>query len=381
MEKKPRVSVVLPCLDEEESIGTCLDQIENVLRENGLDAEILIVDNGSQDRSIEIAKMKRLKNLRIVEEKRKGYGSAYLKGIREARGDYIFMSDSDGTYDFRNLPRFIKRLDRGCDFVIGNRFTDKMDKKSMPFMNRRLGNPLLSGILRLFFGASVSDAHCGMRAIKKEAIEKLNLRTTGMEFASEMIIKALRKNLKICEIPIGYHPRKGETKLKKFRDGWRHLRFMLLYSPLFLFLIPGLVLFSLGILSMVWIYFGLAQLGNIEIHFHPMFLSSLLIILGYQLVLFGFFAKNYSIVHLDERDERIERLFKKITIEKVSLFGIGFVLLGLIIYISIFNDWIINDFGSLNAIKESIIALTGIVLGIQSIFSAFMLSIIGIKEK
>ncbi len=381
MEKSPKVSIILPCLNEEESIGIYLDSIKEVLKNSKISSEIIVVDNASSDKSKEIVKNKKIKNLKIIEEKTRGYGSAYLRGIKESKGEYIFMTDSDGTYDFRNFPRFVKKLEQGNDFVIGNRFTDKMKKKSMPFLHKYIGNPLLSGTLRLFFRTRIRDAHCGMRAIKKQALEKLNLKTIGMEFASEMIIKALRKNLKISEIPIGYHPRKGKAKLKTFRDGWRHLRFMLLYSPLFLFFIPGIILFSLGVLSMMWIYLGTPQIAGIEIYFHPLFLSSLLTIIGYQIIIFGFFAKNYSIVHLDERDSRIEKLYNKITIEKVSIAGIGLILIGAIIYISIFRQWVLSGFGELNAIRESIIALTGVVLGIQSIFSAFMLSIIGIKEK
>ena len=380
MEKKgnPEISIILPCLNEEKALGTCLDDIKQVINKNQLDAEIIVVDNGSTDKSCEIALEKGVK---LVKEPRKGYGSAYLKGFKEALGNYLFMADADGTYDFLEIPKFIEGLKEGNDLVMGNRFANKMKKASMTWSHRYIGNPILSGILRLFFNAKVKDSHCGMRAIKKDAYEKLGLKTTGMEFASEMIIKAGKKNLKIKEIPINYHERIGKTKLRSLPDGWRHLRFMLLYSPLFLFLIPGLILFTLGFLSGALLYFNKLEILGTKLYYHPMFLSALLIIVGYQLIIFALFAKTYAITHLGEKETKtLKKIYQNLTIEKASIVGIILALIGTIIYIYIFVGWVSSGFSGLDQIKNSILALTLIVIGIQTIFSSFMLSILGIKE-
>ncbi len=376
MGKDPEISIILPCLNEEEAIGNCLDTINNIIKKECLDAEVIVVDNGSEDNSCKIA---REKGARVVRETERGYGAAYLAGFRAAKGNKIFMADSDGTYDFNEISNFIRELDEN-DFVIGNRFKGEIEKGAMPLSHKHIGNPILSGVLRLFFKANIRDAHCGMRAVRKEALDKLDLRTTGMEFASEMVVKAGKKNLKIKELPINYHKRKGSSKLRSFPDGWRHLRFMLLYSPLFLFLIPGLVLFFLGLGSMLWLYFGSPEILGIRLQYHPMFLSALLIIVGYQLIIFSLFAKTYSITNLKEKS-KIERIYRHITIEKASIIGAIITVLGIIIYITIFVRWLQSGFGALEEIKNSIIALTLIIIGIQTIFSSFMLSILGIKEK
>ena len=377
MEKKPEISIVLPCLNEEKAIGLCLDKIKEVVRENNLEAEIIVVDNGSTDRSCNIVREKQVK---LVEEKEKGYGSAYLRGFGEAQGKYIFMADSDGTYDFNEIPTFISHLRQGYDFVIGDRFKGKMEKDAMPWFHRYIGNPVLSGVLRVFFNTKIRDVHCGMRAFKRDLLEQLNLRTTGMEFASEMILKAIRNNLKIKEVPIDYHEREGESKLKSLVDGWRHLRFMLLYSPLHLFFIPGISLLLIGIVSLVWLYFGSPEILGVRFYNYPMFLSALLIIVGYQLVIFALFAKTYAISHLGDKPT-FGKIYNYITIEKASVFGGILALLGFIIYLTIFVKWLNVGFGALQELKNSIIALTLITVGIQTIFSSFMLSILGIKEK
>lgn len=374
---KIELSVVLPCRNEEKSLDFCIKQIKKVLEENKINGEIIVSDS-SIDKSPQIALRNKVK---LVKHDLEGYGNAYLEGFREARGKYIFMADSDGSYDFNEIPNFLKALKRGNDFVIGDRFKGDMQKGSMPFSHRYIGNPILSGILRVFFSSNVHDVHCGMRAISREALDKLNLRTTGMEFASEMVIKAIKKKLKIKQIPINYYQRKGDSKLRPFSDAWKHMRFMLLYSPMFLFFIPGMLLFFLGILSMIWFYFGNAHLFNLTFQFHPMFISSLLTLIGYQLIVFAAFAKSYAINHLGEESEVMQRLYRYITIEKASITGIILGLFGIGIYLYILVKWIKSGFGSLNEVKNSILALTLIVLGIQTVFSSFMLSILGIKEK
>ncbi|MDD5454637.1 MAG: glycosyltransferase family 2 protein [Candidatus Ratteibacteria bacterium] len=372
---KPEISVVLPCLNEEDGLGFCLDDIKKVIKDNKLNAEVIVVDNGSTDKSCQIAIEKQV---RLIHEKEEGYGAACLKGLYSAQGKYLFLADADGTYDFHEVPKFIEQLRKGYDFVIGSRFEGNIGKTAMSWSHKYIGNPLLSGTLRLFFKTRIRDTHCGMRALTKDALDKLNLRAKGMEFASEMVIKAIKSELKIKEIPINYYERKGRSKLKTFADGWRHLRFMLLYSPLFLFFIPGIILFVLGMSSMLWMYLGTPEILGIKFHYHPMFLSALLVITGYQLIIFSLFAKTYAVTHLGEK-ATLNDLYKYLTIEKAGIAGILMVIPGIIIYILIFSKWLNGGFGELIEIKNSIVALTLIIMGIQTIFSSFMLSILGIK--
>ncbi|MDD5193950.1 MAG: glycosyltransferase [Candidatus Nanoarchaeia archaeon] len=375
--KELELSIILPCRNEEEALPSCLKEIKEVIHKNKLNAEIIVSDS-SIDKSPEIAKKE---EVILIKHDKEGYGNAYLEAFKHAKGKYIFIADCDGTYDFKEIPNFLMSLKEGHDLIIGNRFKGKMEPGSMPFSNKYLGNPLLSFILRLFFFTKIRDSQSGMRAISKQALEKLNLRTTGMEFASEMIIKALKSNLKIKEIPINYHNRKGKSKLRAFPDAWKHMRFMLLYSPLFLFFIPGLFLLILGLVSIFWFYFGNPQIFGIKLYFHPMFLSALFIIIGYQLIIFSAFAKSYSITHLNEESQLMNQLYQYITIEKASVVGIILAILGATIYLFILVKWLKTSFGNLNEIKNSIFALTLIIIGIQTIFSSFMLSILGIKEK
>src|SRR3989344_1607158 len=334
--ERPELSIILPCRNEEQALPYCLEQIKQVIKKNNLNAEVIVSDS-STDSSPEIA---RKEKVILVKHNKDGYGNAYLESFKHAKGRYIFMADCDGTYDFNEIPNFLLALKQGYDFAIGNRFAHPLEKDAMPFSHKYIGNPVLSGMLRLFFGTSIKDSHCGMRAIKKESLDRLNLQTTGMEFASEMIVKALTNNLKIKQLPISYKKRIGNSKLKSFQDGWRHLRFMFLYSPLFLFFIPGLILFLIGTISMLWLYFGTPEILGIKLQFHPMFLSSLLTIIGYQLIIFAAFAKTYAIHHLNERSPKMERLYKFITIENSSVLGITLAIIGLIIYITIFYKWV-----------------------------------------
>jgi len=373
----PDVSIILPCLNEESSLGPSIDRIRDITEAHLINSEIIVVDNGSTDSSQRIAEEKGVK---VALETEIGYGSAYLKGFESAKGKYVFLADPDGSYDFEEIPNFIKRLRGGSDFVIGNRFRGHIEKGAMHWMRRYLGNPILSGILRLFFNTRIGDSQCGMRAIKRDALDSLNLRATGMEFASEMVVKALKNGLKIEELPINYYRRRGKSKLKSVSDGWRHLRFMLLYSPLFLFFIPGLIFLTAGALSMILLYFDLITIYGIKLQYHPMFVSALLVIIGYQLIIFSLFAKTYSIVHLRDTPT-LNSLYKYITIEKASIAGILIGIIGVVIYLKIFYSWVVVGFGELNEIKNAILALTLTAIGIQTIFSSFMLSILGIKEK
>ena len=376
-EQYPEVSIILPCKNEEAALKYCIDKIKKVLSENSIAGEIIVSDS-SNDNSPNIAIDA---GVVLVKHDKDGYGNAYLEGFSKVRGKYIFCADADGTYDFSEIPRFIDELRNGADFVIGNRFKGVIDNGAMPWMHKYIGNPFLSGTLRLFFGSSVKDAHCGMRVIKKEVIPRLSLKTTGMEFASEMVIKAIKKKLKIQELSINYRVRIGNSKLHTLSDGWRHMRFMLLYSPLFLFFIPGFILFMLGVVTMLWLYTDTPTIFGINLFFHPMFLSALLVITGYQLIIFSLFAKTYAFTHLGEDIDRMNKLYKYITIETASIVGILITILGAAMFLRIFFGWIDAGLGELNEIKNSIIALTFLVVGIQTIFSSFMLSILGIKER
>ena len=338
----------------------------------------IIVSDSSSDKSAEIA---RKLGVKVVKHNLVGYGNAYLQGLKHAKGDYIIIGDADNTYNFLEIPRFIEQLNKGYELVIGSRLGGKIEKGAMPLSHRHLGTPVMNFLLKLFFGKKVSDCNSGFRAIRKTALDKLNLKTGGMEFASEMIIKAAKKNLKIKEIPITYSRRIGPSKLNTLSDGWKHLRFMLLYSPNYVFLIPGILLVILGLAIMLLILTGDLVLFGISFQTHPMFIGSALAILGYQLILTGIFAKIYSHNHLDERNESLERLYRFFSLEKSILAGAIFLLIGLFIYLNILIIWISKNFGELTTINISIFALTFIIIGIQTIFSGFFFSILGIKGK
>jgi len=376
--REPELSIVLPCLNEEYGLNLSLDHILKIIAWYKLSAEVLVIDNGSTDRSRLVAQ--KFPSVQIIEEPERGYGSACLTGLKAARGMFLILADCDGSYDFDHIPLFRDKLAEGYEFVIGNRFAGRMGNKSMPWIHRYIGNPILSGLLRLFFRSSIHDSHCGMRAITRRAFERLNLRTIGMEFASEMVIKAEKLKLKTAEIPVNYNRRLGRSKLKSLSDGWRHLRFMLLYSPLFLFFVPGIFLLCAGTLGFFLIYFDLLQIGSIRFQEHPLFVFALFTIVGYQLVIFAFFAKTYTITHLGETPI-FEKFYRYITIERAGLAGIMLSLLGAAIYWGIFKKWIHVQFGPLNEIKNAILALMLVSIGIQTLFSSFMLSILGIKEK
>ncbi|VVB82690.1 Glycosyltransferase AglJ [uncultured archaeon] len=349
-----KISVILPCKNEEQTIGICITKIQQVLK--GKNYEIIVSDS-STDKSAEIAKKL---GVLVIKHNKIGYGNAYLEGFKVARGNIIIMGDSDNTYDFLEIPKLLNEIKK-CDLVLGRR--KFIEKGAMPVMHRYIGSPILSFISRLFFGTKIKDINTGFRAIRKESLKKLNLKTTGMEFASEMIIQAIKNGLRINEIPIHYYKRKGESKLRTFHDGWRHLRFMLLYSPLFLFLIPGLIFFLAGFIFLIYLSFNSSN-------FYYSFLSSLSVILGYQLVIFSLFAKTYAINHLGDKPI-FESFYRYVSIESASISGFLIILMGaLFSFLSLLEN-------KLNLI----ISFTFFIIGIQTIFSSFMLSILGIKKK
>ncbi|MBA4394677.1 MAG: hypothetical protein C0407_14090, partial [Desulfobacca sp.] len=288
------VSVVMPCLNEEETIGPCIQKAWEGIKCLNLPGEVVVADNGSTDRSVEIAESF---GARVVHQPIKGYGSAYQKGIDEAKGEYIVMGDSDLSYDFLEIPRFVTPLLDGFDLVMGTRLKGQISPGAMPWLHRWIGNPILSGFLNLLFRTGISDAHCGMRAFTKKAWERMGLRSRGMEFASEMVIQAGKKKLKITEIPITLYPdgRTGRPHLKSFQDGWRHLRLMLLLSPSALFVIPGLILLLIGLILLIIPSFGIVYFYGIGLDVHTMVLGSLLAIQGFGIFTLGIFSRLYAV--------------------------------------------------------------------------------------
>jgi len=375
------VSVVMPCLNEEVTIGTCVEKCIKIFKERNIAGEVVVSDNGSTDRSVEIAKSK---GARVVFQPEKGYGNAYMKGIESASGSYIIMGDSDDTYDFLEIERFIEPLRNGYDLVMGSRFKGNILPGAMPWANRYIGNPILSGMLNLFFHANISDSHCGMRSFTKGAYSRMKLRTTGMEFASEMVINSLKAKLKITEIAITYHPRLGDSKLNLFQDAWRHIRFMLLYSPSYLFLAPGLFLLSLGLITQFLVLFGALKIHGYALGSHFLLLTSLVAILGFQITNMGLYAKTYFFVEGFETDSRLPlplTFYRHFKLEQGLVAGLVIFLTGVIIDSYIFIEWVINDFGPIEEMKLAILSLTFIVIGIQTIFSSFFLSMLGIEKR
>lgn len=373
------VSVVLPCLNEQEAIASCVKKIREVFARDGLKGEVIVIDNGSDDRSREIAANEGAK---VILEPRRGYGSAYLRGLKEARGRYIIMGDSDNSYDFYDIPRFLVKLREGYDFVIGSRFKGKIYKSAMPLMNRYIGNPVLSGMTRLFFHVGLSDIHCGMRALTREAFSKMKLISLGMEFATEMVVAALQNGLKTCEIPIDYYPRKGESKLKPFSDAWRHVRFMLLYCPDWLYFIPGMIGFLTGISVLLLLLKGPFLFLGRYWDLHVMVFASMLCILSYQVLSLGVYARIFAMQHGFLKTERASRFFQRyFNLEKGLIFGGLIFMIGFVITLLIFIEWFSRHFGTLYRIRESIFAMTLLVVGLQTAFSSFFISLLFIEKK
>ena len=374
--RSPLVSVVIPCLNEVDHIYECVSRAFRAMEEATIDGEVIVADNGSTDGSAEVA---RDAGAVVVDEPRRGYGSAYLAGFAAARGAYIVMLDADLTYDFADIPRFVEKLEDGAELVMGNRL-DNIQPGAMHWAHRYVGNPVLTGILNLFFRTGVRDAHCGMRPVRRDALPRLDLRTTGMEFASEMVIRAGKQSLDIREIDIEYHPRAGESKLSRFRDGWRHLRFLLVHSPTHLFVIPGAALALTGLLTM------LAVLLNVDIfgrtwELHTMVLGSLLAVVGVQIVALGLCAHAYGIYFMQEREVWFERARDRFRLEHGLLLGGAIALLGFVFAAVIVIQWMDRGFGELAEEQLAVFAATLIVVGIQIFFASFLLSILGLRRR
>ena len=371
----PEVSVVMPSLNEGGTIERCIEKVKRVFNDNHISGEIIVADN-STDKTAEIAKSL---GATVITPEKRGYGNAYLAGLQYAKGDFIVIADSDGTYDLSEVPKFLEPLMKcEADFVIGNRLGGEILKNAMPWHHRYIGNPLLTKILNRLFKIKISDAHCGMRAFTREAYEKMDLRTGGMEFASEMVVEAARKNLKIKEVPITYYPRITPSKLHSFNDGWRHLRFMMLYKPIPFLFVPGLLVFLLGLLLSLTILLR----GNAETsHMHSLIFGSILVIIGFQTIAIGIYMKAYAVVHgLCEKEGFIKKLLGYHSLEKEIVTGAMLLLLGLVLGIKVLFTWINVGFGSLSEIENAAIAMLLAAIGIQTIFTGIFLSVLLLEE-
>ena len=369
------ISIVMPCLNEAETLETCIKKAQWFIAENDLAGEVIIADNGSTDGSQEIANKL---GATVVNVPAKGYGSALMGGITAAKGEYIIMGDADDSYDFSNLNPFLRKLRNGYDLVMGNRFKGGIKSGAMPFLHRYLGNPVLTAIGKLLFGSPCNDFHCGLRGFRKDAISALDLQTTGMEFASEMVVKATLHKMQITEVPTTLSPdgRSRPPHLKTWRDGWRHLRFLLMYSPRWLFFYPGIFLMLAGFLA------TLSLLPSPKVH--SLLYSSTAMTIGFQILMFALFTKVFGISEgLLPEDRRLNRLFEYLNLETGLIAGCVLLLIGTGTSVYAFDIWGQHDFGSLNPTETMPIVIPGVTclaLGIQAIFSSFFLSILGLKR-
>ena len=369
-----RVSVVIPCLNEAETIAECVAQARRALDENGFLGEVVVVDNGSTDGSGDLA---RAAGAKVVEEPRRGYGSAYLAGLAVAEGDYIVMVDADLTYDFGEIPKFVRELENGAQVVIGNRMHD-IKPGAMPLLSR-VGNPLLSGFLNVLHRTNVHDAHCGMRALRRDVVPVLNLRTVGMEFASEMVIRATREHLDVREVPIALHPRVGTSKLSPVRDGWRHLRLILVYNPTFLFIVPGLVMLAIGSIITLLVFLEVPVFGR-NLLVHSLIFGCLLILIGVQAIGLGLCARAFGVYFIGEQDELFQRLRSRLRLEHGLALALLVLTVGLALIGVVIGKWAVSGFGTLREERLAILAFTVIAVGAQVFFTSFLVSIIGLRR-
>ena len=375
------VSIVMPCLNEVETLADCIAEAREAIAKGGYTAEIIVADNGSSDGSQLVA---RELGAKVVDVQRKGYGSALIGGIDAAQGRFVVMGDADASYDFAAIAPLIAKLRDGYDLVVGNRFLGGIEPGAMPWSHRWLGNPVLSSINKMFFHAPVGDTHCGLRAFTKGAYDKMRLRATGMEFASEMVIKASLKGMRITEVPVVLRPdgRSRPPHLRTWRDGWRHLRFMLLFSPRWLFLYPGLALLVVGLGLSALLVAGPLRVGGVRLDIHTMLVAGFLALLGYQLVLFAVFTKMFAIREgFHPPHPALQTLLRYITLEVGLLAGALMALGGLVALVLAVTSWQSVGFGNLNpstTMREVIPAVVLLSLGTQTIFASFFISILSI---
>jgi glycosyltransferase involved in cell wall biosynthesis len=380
---RTELSILMPCLNEAETLATCIKKAQKALEDLNVNGEVVVADNGSTDGSPEIAASL---GARVIHVAEKGYGSALLGGIKAARGKYIIMGDADDSYDFTNLGPFLEKLRAGYDLVMGNRFKGGIAPNSMPPLHKYLGNPVLTGIGRLFFRSPCGDFHCGLRGFSKAAIQRLDLRTRGMEFASETVVKASLHGLRITEVPttLSVDGRTRPPHLRSWRDGWRHLRFLLLYSPRWLFLYPGLLLMLIGTVVSGWLLVGPRVVDGITLDVHTFLYAAIAIVIGYQTVIFAIFTKVFAITEgLLPEDPRLKRLFRYIRLETGILAGALLLATGIGLSIYALSLWSSTSFGPLDPSRTLhfvIPAVTSIALGLQTVLSSFFLSILGLER-
>ena len=384
----PEVSIVMPCLNEAETIGICISKGKKSFEALGIDGEILVADNGSTDGSREIAQGL---GARVVQVEEKGYGNALRGGIEAAAGKWIIMADADDSYDLSNLAPFIEKLKEGYDLVMGCRLPrggGKISQGAMPWKHRWIGNPALSGLGQLFFKSPVTDFHCGMRAFTRDAYLKLGLRTTGMEFASEMVIKATLNGMRIAEVPITLHQdgRSRPPHLRSWRDGWRHLRFMLLYSPTWLFMVPGLLLLLVGMGVGLRLQWGFWKIGPFGFDTNTLLVCSMAQVVGLQIFFFGIFARVFAISEglLPKTPSPLDIIQKVFTLERGIIIGLAIALLGIIKLLHAVWYWKTFNFGVIPysvSLRMVIPGVTSIIVGVQIVFSSFFLSIFDLPRK
>jgi glycosyltransferase involved in cell wall biosynthesis len=375
------VSVVIPCLNEANSIGYCVEKAVSAFQAAGLSGEVVVADNGSTDGSIELAEKL---GARVVHAQQKGYGAALQAGIRASHGAFIVMGDADDSYDFTEVPRFVGAWRKGFDVVMGNRFWGEIKPGAMPWHHKYIGNPVLSATLNVLFHANIGDSHCGMRGFTRAIFDKMDLRSTGMEFASEFVIKAAQLGANMTEIPITlWKDKRGRPPhLRSFRDGWRHLRFMLLYAPNWLFLLPGALLGAVGLSIVFWLLPGPRRVSaRVVLDVHTMIFGVIATLLGAQIISIGAFAKVFSYAErFDRGTVSLKRVLKRVTLETGLLVGGALALTGFAGCAWITWEWAASGFGPLQQVRWVLFWSMWLFLGIQIVFSSFFLSMLGISR-
>lgn len=366
----------MPCLNEEDSVAACVREARGWIDRSGMSGEVIVVDNGSTDRSAELAAQA---GARVVQEPRPGYGSALLRGFEEARGTYLVMGDCDGTYEFGKLEPLVGPLRDGYELVVGNRLTPMLAPGAMPWAHRVIGTPLISYILRLFSGARIKDSQCGLRAIRKEAYERLRLKATGMEFASEMILKAVRQGLRITEVPIAYNARVGESKLSTFRDGWRHLRFLLITSPSYVFIAPGLVFLILGLISLAVSIFTTSGVAVGSLRWHPIFAAGIFLVIGINTMMLGLCSKLFA-QRRHEPEDAIVRFYRRyLGLERLLAIAVATAAVGVGLDIFILIEWATHSGRDL--LPMATVSQSLLVIGANLIFAALAAALIDYDDQ
>jgi glycosyltransferase involved in cell wall biosynthesis len=376
----PEVSVVIPCLNEALSIASCVDKAFAALEAEGIRGEVIVSDNGSTDSSVEVAESH---GARVVHSTVKGYGSAIRNGIQSALGVFIVMGDADGSHDFTEIPRFVAKWREGYEFVLGNRMLGEIKQDAMLWHHRHIGTPVLSGLVDLFFGAHVGDVNSGMRGITKELAERLDLRTNGFELCSESLIKAAKMGAKIAEVPITTWPdqRDRPPHLRTFRDGWKHLRLIMLSAPNWLFLLPGGLLIAFGMSLVLWLLPGPALAGRVELNTNTISLAMMLVLLGFHIFSIGLFVKVFCYTENLGRNQRaLVRWLKRLRLEHGLLLGSALLVLGLAGDAAVLWHWAANGFGHLYAVRTVFFCSLALFLGVEVIFSSVFLSMLGISR-